>query len=282
MIFDLLLIIGLIILNGFFALSEIAIVTAKKERLERLASEGNKNAKIAIQLGDKPDQFLSSIQVGITLISIIVGAIAGADLTQPVYEWLKNIHFLTGYSWEVAYVIVVVVVTYCTLIIGELVPKRLAINNPERLAVRVARPMRFVSKIASPLVWLLSRSMRGILSLIGSSKNSDNPSVTTREIRGMMAEGIEEGTVEEEEHEIVTRLFQFGDQDVAAVMTPRPEISGIDLEASQEEQRQKLLELNHTRAIAYRKNIDKAVGVIHVREVLDRLLNDEAFKLEKM
>lgn len=279
MIFDILLILALIVLNGFFALSEIAIVTSKKGRLEHWAEEGRKGAQTALDLTSKPNQFLSSIQVGITLIGIIAGAYAGANLAQPVYEWFKDVDFLTGYSWEAAYIIVVAVVTYFTLVIGELVPKRLALHNPEKFAVKVAGTMLIISKVATPLIWFLSRSMKVIFKLTGSGKDSDEPSVTTHEIRGMMAEGIEEGTVEKEEYEIVTRLFQFGDQDVASVMTPRREIAGIDLDATNEEQKQMLLAIDHTLAVAYNENMDNAVGTIHVRSVLVHLLQNATFNL---
>ncbi len=281
MVFDLLLIFGLIILNGFFALSEIAIVTAKKGRLQEWADEGRKGAETAIRLADNPNQFLSSIQVGITLIGIIAGAYAGANLTAPFAEWLQNAGIFGSYSFQAAYIIVVIVVTYFTLIIGELVPKRVAMHNPEKLAARVARPIQFMATAARPFVWLLSRSTKGVLFLIGSKKDADEPSVTTGEIRSMLAEGIEEGTVEEEEHEIVTRLFQFGDQDVAAVMTPRREIAGIDLEASKKEQKQTLIDLTHTRAVVYRNSIDEVAGIIHVRSVLDRMLQGEPFNLKQ-
>lgn len=281
MIFDLLLILGLIILNGFFALSEIAVITAKKTRLQEMKEEGNKGAAIALSLQQNPNNFLSSIQVGITLIGIIAGAYAGANFTTPLAEWLKSIGLLEVYAQQVAYIVVVVVVTYFTLVIGELVPKRLAMSRPENFAAGVARPMRLVSTVARPVVWLLSKSTEGVLFLLRVDKESGEPSVTTGEIRGMLAEGIEEGTVEEEEHEIVTRLFQFGDQDVAAVMTPRTEIAGLDLETSREEQKEALLNLTHTRAVAYRNNIDEAIGVIHVRSVLNRLLQDESFDLKE-
>lgn len=281
MIFDLLLILTLIVLNGFFALSEIAVVTAKKGRLQEKVEEGSKSAEIALHLSDNPNQFLSSIQVGITLIGIIAGAYAAANLTGPVVDLFQNAGIFGGYAQQAAYIIVVAVVTYFTLIIGELVPKRLAMHNSEKFAVNIARPMRFVSTMAKPFVWLLSKSTEGILFLLGSRKDSGEPSVTTREIRSMLAEGIEEGTVEEEEQEIVTRLFQFGDQDVAAVMTPRREIAGINLEASKEEQKQALLDLTHTRAVVYRSNIDEAIGLIHVRSVLDRMLQNEPFNLKQ-
>ncbi len=281
MVFHIALILGLIVLNGFFALSEIAIVTAKKARLQEKADANSKGAEIALQLADNPNQFLSSIQVGITLIGIIAGAYAAANLTAPFYEWIQSTGIFGRYSQEAAYIIVVIIVTYFTLIIGELVPKRIAMHNPEKFAAKVARPMKIISSMTKPIVWLLSRSTQASLFLLGKHMDSDEPSVTTGEIRSMLLEGIDEGTVEEEEHEIVKRLFHFGDQDIAAVMTPRPEIAGIDLESSKEQQKQTLLDLDHTRAVAYRKNMDEAAGVIHVRKVLDHLLREGDFNLEE-
>ncbi len=281
MILDLLLILGLIVLNGFFALSELAIITAKKNRLEEMAAEGVRGANSALHLHENPNQFLSSIQVGITLIGIIAGAYAGANLATPFANFLSSAGLFGDYAFQAAYIIVVAGVTYFTLIIGELVPKRMAMHNPEKFATRVARTMQFFSALAKPAIWLLSKSTKGVLFLFRMDKDSEEPSVTTGEIRNMLAEGIEEGTVEEEEHEIVSRLFHFGDQDVAAVMTPRREIAGIDLEASEEEQKQALLDLTHTRAVVYRENIDEAVGVIHVRSVLDGLLRDKPFNLKQ-
>lgn len=279
MVFDLLLILALIIINGFFALSEIAVVTAKKSRLKEKAEDGNERAKGALNLANNPNQFLSSIQVGITLISIIAGAYAGSNFTEPLATFIQATGWAGVYAWEIAYILVVAIVTYFTLIIGELVPKRLALTHSERFAILVARPMKLVSDLAKPVVWLLSKSTEGALFLFGAHGESNEPSVTTREIRSMLAEGIEEGTVEEEEHKIVTRLFQFGDQDVAAVMTPRREISGIDLEATEQQQKDALLELSHTRAIVYRKNMDEAVGIIHVRSILNHMLQDQPFNL---
>lgn len=278
--FEICVILGLILVNGIFAMSEIAVVTAKKARLKKWAEEGSGSAQTALDMARNPNRFLSTVQVGITLVGIIAGAYGGANLTAPLSKLLEQYAFIAPYVEEVAYLIVVCSITYFTLIIGELVPKRIGLYNPERLAQQMARPMYYLSLAAAPVVWVLSHStniMVRFLRLRGTSE----PSVTTQEIRIMLAEGIKEGTVEEEEHDIIKRLFRFGDQDVGAVMTPRREIVGIDLDATPKENRQTILTLSHARLVAYRGNLDEAAGIIHVRSVLARLLADEPLNLSQ-
>jgi putative hemolysin len=223
----------LLVVNGLFSMSEMAVVSARKVRLQQLANQGNAKARTALDLADSPNQFLSTVQIGITLISTLAGAFGGATLAEKLANQLKllPIPFLVANSDAIALFLVVLMITYLSLVIGELVPKRLALNNPEQIAAGVASPMRLLAKLASPAVHLLSYSTDLVLRLLSIGPSTD-PEVTEEEIKILIEQGTEAGMFEEAEQEMLNRVFRLGDRRVSAMMTPRPDIVWLDLEDS--------------------------------------------------
>ncbi|MGF1494222.1 MAG: hemolysin family protein [Microcoleaceae cyanobacterium] len=272
------ILIVLILVNGLFALSEIAIVSSRKVRLQRLAAQGNRKAIAALELADSPNRFLSTVQVGITLIGIFAGAFGGATLSGKLAEQLVKIPVLEPYAQALSLGMVVCCITYLSLILGELVPKRLAMNNPESLAVMVAQPMKLLSAIAAPVVLLLSASTEFILKLLNSNA-SDQPDVTEEEIKVLIDQGIQSGIVETAEHDIVDRVFRLGDRPVRNFMTPRPDITWLDLKDSIEVNRQKLTGQNFTRVPVCQDGLDNVLGFVRVTDVLNQVLANRPLDL---
>src|SRR5918998_6292415 len=200
----------LILLNGLFAMSETALVSSRKARLRQRADEGDRGARAALELAEEPNRFLSTVQIGISLIGVLAGAFGGATLAEPLAGVLGGVPGLAPYSWAVAFVVVVATITYLSLIIGELVPKRLALNDPEAVSSRVARPMRFLSSLASPGVWFLSASTEVVLRLLGA-RRSEEPPVTEQEFETLLKEGERAGVFEEEERELAIRALRLDD-----------------------------------------------------------------------
>ncbi len=217
---EILIILFLIVLNGILALSEIAIITSRKIKLQKMSQEGNKNADIAIELSESPNQFLSTIQIGITLIGILAGAFGGATIAQVISANLAKVTFLEPYSEALGFLIVVIIITYLSLVVGELVPKRIALNNPEGMAVKIARPMKYLSKITSPLVALLSVSMEFVLKIL-QIKESEEEKASEEEIKLLMEEGTQTGEFEKAEEDIIKRVFMLDDRRATSLMTPR-------------------------------------------------------------
>lgn len=226
---EILLLFLLILANGIFSMSEMAIISSRKVRLQNMANQGNKKARVALELAEAPNRFLSTVQVGITLIGILAGAFGGATISEKLAENLNQIPLLAPYSQGLSFGIVVMVITYLSLIVGELVPKRLALNNPEVIAATVATPMRAIAKVASPVVHLLSASTDLVLRIIGIGPSTE-PQVTEEEIKVLIEQGTEAGMFEEAEQNMVERVFRLGDRPVSALMTPRPDIVWLDLE----------------------------------------------------
>jgi len=224
---EIFIIIGLILLNGLLSMSEIALVSARKARLELEAKRGNKSAKTALKLANEPDRFLSTIQIGITLIGILTGLYSGEAFAYDLAEHVRRIPFLEPYALGVSKTTIVVIVTYLTLIMGELVPKRIGMGYAERVSMLVAKPMNFLSLVASPFVWLLSKSTALTVRLIGTDATEENK-VTEEEIKAIVKEGFDVGEVQEVEQDIVERVFNLGDRNVGSIMTHRSELAGPD------------------------------------------------------
>jgi putative hemolysin len=276
---EIILILILILANGLFAMSEIAIVSSRKARLERLADEGGAGARAALQLAKDPTQFLSAVQVGITLIGIGTGAYGGATIAKPFAAFLKTLPGLAPYADSVSMTVVVAAITFLSLIVGELVPKKIALNNPESLAVIIAVPMRLFAKVAAPVVRLLSASTEIILRLIGVKK-PDEPPVTEEEIKIMIAEGAEYGTFEPAEKDLVDRVFRFGDMRVSAFVTPRTQIDWLDLEEDDAHNLGILTESGHSWLPVARGSLDEIAGIVKTRNVLAHRLSGERLQLE--
>ena len=268
---EILVIFLLFIANGIFAMSEIAVVSAKKVRLQERSNKGNVGARAALELANAPEDFLSSVQIGITLIGILMGALGGGTLAEALAAGLKRVPLLSPYSEAIGVGLVVLGLTYLSLVIGELVPKRLALNNPERIASAVARPMRWLSVLTSPAVRLLTVSTDGLLRLL-RVKPSTEPPVTEEEIQVLIEQGTQAGVFEEAEQDMVTGVFRLGDQQVSTIMTPRTEIVWLDLEDSPEETRRKITESAHTLFPVGQGSLDNILGVVQSKDLLTRCL----------
>jgi putative hemolysin len=269
----------LIIINGLFAMSEIAVVSARKTRLRQWAEEGNPKARAALELANNPNQFLATIQIGITLIGILAGAFGGATIARELDAILSNIPWLAPYSHPVSLALVVLSITYLSLIVGELVPKRLALNNPERVAMAIAAPMQALSRVAYPAVHLLGLSTEFLLRALGM-KPSTEPPVTEEEIRALIEQGTQAGMFEEAEQEMVERVFRLGDRRVSGVMTPRTEIIWLDRAASAQEIRHTITESVHSRFLVADGSLDNVLGVVHAKDLLAHILGEQVVDLD--
>lgn len=280
--FDVALIAVLILLNGVFALSELAIVSARGPRLQAAAKRGSRGAAIARQLAADPGRFLSTVQVGITLIGILAGAYSGASLGQPTGERLRLWFDLDAESARTAgFAVVICVTTYFSLIAGELVPKQFALRAPERIAIAMAVPMLWLSRIAAPLVWLLDASSALVFRLLGLTRESTDR-VTAEELHLIVAEASKSGVIEESERAIISGVVRLADRPVREVMTPRTDVDWIDIAADADAVRDKLLETPHTRLPVARGSVDDIVGVVQARDIAGALFRGEALDLETL
>lgn len=270
----------LIVLNGVFALSEIAIVSSRKPRLQHLANKGNIRAKVALELANAPDHFLSTVQAGITLVGILAGAFGGATISESVAVHLSAVPALAEYAVPVSLAIVVVSITYLSLIIGELIPKQLALKDPERVACMIAIPMRTLSRAMHPIVRFLTFSTNILIRTLGI-KDSLNPTVTEEEIKVMLEEGTKAGTFNEVEQEMVERVFRLADLSVNALMTPRTEIVWLDTEDAQEENFRKIKESSHSFFPVCHGGIDNVLGVVHVKDLFSASLDGPIVSLQQ-
>ncbi len=266
---ELLLIFILVLANGVFALSEMAVVKARKVRLKQWAREGNRRAGVALGLAESPNRFLSTVQIGITLIGILAGAVGGATVAGEIAQGIKGFSYLAPYGEAIGVGIVVLAITFVTLVLGELAPKRIALNNPERIAIVVAGPMRILSTLAYPVVRVLGVSTSAVLRVLGS-RPSREPPVTEEEIRIMIEQGTRLGVFEESEQEMVESVFILNDQRVSAVMTPRPEIEWLDLDDSASDNLAKTIKSSHSLLPVGQGNLDNVVGVAAARDILSR------------
>jgi len=276
--FQIAVIVALTLLNGLFAMSETALVSSRKARLRQRAEAGDRGARTALELADEPTRFLSTVQIGISLIGVLAGAFGGATLAEPLAGLLDGVPELAPYSWAVAFVVVVAAITYLSLIIGELVPKRLALNDPEAVSSRVARPMRFLSILASPGVWFLSASTEVVLRLLGA-RRSEDPPVTEQEFETLLEEGERAGVFEEEERELVGRALRLDDRPVRELMTPRPRIVWLNTEDPPQEHRRLVVEHRHSYYPAARGDLDNLLGLASVKDAWARTMNGESVDL---
>jgi putative hemolysin len=278
---ELLILASLILLNGVFAMSEIAVVTARKTKLQELAQEGSTRAAKALKLANEPSHFLATIQVGITLVGILAGAYGGARLSERLAESLSVYPWLAPYAEELALGIVVVVITYFSLIIGELVPKRLALHNPEAIASLVAGPMSALAKLAHPVVRVLSASTEVVLRLIGSRPSEEAP-VSDEEIRVLMEQGTQAGVFEKSEQTLVRNVLRLDDRVIASLMTPRIDIVHLDLEDPLDVNVQKIIEQRFSRYPVCRGGLENVVGMVHTKAILAQQLSGQPFNLEPL
>ncbi|MGX8012654.1 hemolysin family protein [Mesorhizobium sp. ORM8.1] len=267
----------LICVNGLLSMSELAIVSSRPARLKAMIDRNVKGAGRALALGSNPGKFLSSVQIGITLVGVLSGAFSGATLGERLAQYLA----LTGIRENIAdplgVGIVVALITYASLIVGELVPKQIALKDPERVAVRAAPAMTILAKVSAPVVFLLDISGRAILWLLGQSGQGEEK-VTDEEIKMLVAEAEHHGTIESDERRMIAGVMRLGDRAVRAVMTPRTEVDWINLQSDEAAIRKLLMETQHSRLPAGEGNVDAMVGVVQTRDVLAAILNGKALE----
>lgn len=276
---DIALLLFLILLNGFFSMSEMAVVSSRKARLQRLSDDGSPGAQSALSLNNEPSSFLSAIQVGITSVGILSGAIGEGVLADPLAAWLTQFAPIERYARGIALTIVVVALTYVTVVIGELVPKRLALLAPEGIASLIARPMIWFAESVRPLVWLFTHSSSLLLRLAGA-RRKDEPPVTDEEINVLMEQGAEAGVFHESEQEIVSNVLRLDEQRIAAIMTHRNDIYLIDLAESEEEIRRRIAESPYTRIVVCRDGLEHIVGLLRTTDLLKPALEGAPLDVE--
>ncbi|MCC6773070.1 MAG: HlyC/CorC family transporter [Gemmatimonadaceae bacterium] len=270
-VMEIVLIVLLLLLNGVFAMSEMALVAARHSRLERRAELGDRGARAALQLAQNPTAFLSTVQVGITLAGILAGAYGGATIAQQLGDRLNTQAWIGRHGHQLALLVVVAGITYLSLVLGELAPKRLALGNPERVISLLARPMQVVSIVVRPLVVILTGSTNAIFRLFGLG-TVRAPGVTEHDIRALVEQGMETGAVQRAEREIVENTFRLGDRTVYSIMTPRPDVEWVDLTSAASAMRTTLAGAVHERILICQGEIDQVVGVVRASDLLSRYL----------
>lgn len=270
--FEISIIVLLVLLNGWFAMSEFAVVSARRARLAARAADGSKGARVALKLAENPARFLSSVQIGITLVGILAGAFSGATLAEKLAAWIAaQLPALAAASHAIAIALIVGAITYASLIVGELVPKQIALANREGVAAFVARPMAAMARVASPLLWVLEHSSRLVLKLLGVSR-ADGDSVTEDEVKAMIAEGTRTGVFEPREKELMLGAMRFGDRKVRAVMTPHHDVVSLDLTWEAERLLGAVRASHHSRYPVYRGDPHEVIGVLQVKDLLDLVI----------
>jgi magnesium and cobalt exporter, CNNM family len=267
--FEILILIILILANGVFSLSEIAVVSARKQRMQQRADSGDSRALVALELAHHPTRFLSTVQIGITLIGILSGAFGGATIAEQLALSLSNYPRLAPYADVIGVAVVVIAIAYLSLVFGELVPKRIALADAERIATRVAPSMQALARFATPVVNLLTSSTEAVYRLV-KNKSSQEPAVTEEEVRGMIFEGTRLGVFEEVEQEIVERVFRLGDRKVSSMMTYRTEMIWLDIEDSLATNLQIITASGHSRFPVCQGSQDEVLGILHVKDLLAR------------
>ena len=279
--FDLVLILALVAVNGVLSMSELAIVSSREARLKAMAKSGSRGAKCALDLASEPGRFLSTVQIGITLIGILNGAYSGASLGQPVSQRIEMLGLDKETAEAVGFGLVIVVTTFASLVIGELVPKQFALRNPEAIAAIVARPMGWLSKLTAPFVWLLDQTSALIFRLLGLNREAKNV-VTAEELQLVVAEAQTAGLLEENERAIISGIVRLADRPVREVMTPRTDIDWIDIRCTGSEIKAALSETTHSRLPVAEGSVDNIVGVVATRDMLTALLDGEELNLQRL
>ncbi|MXP65079.1 HlyC/CorC family transporter [Roseomonas sp. M0104] len=275
---ELLVVLFLVLLNGVFSLSELAVVSARRSRLRAMAEEGRSGAQSALALAADPGRFLSTVQIGITLVGVLAGAFSGSTLGGRLAAWLAGLGLSQGIAEPLGFGVVVALVTYLSIVVGELVPKRLALSNAEGLACTVAPLMTVVSRVAAPLVWLLDNSTSLIFRLLGRGTDPEER-VTEDDLRALVAEAERHGAIETAERQMIAGVLRLGERPVRGVMSPRGEVDWIDAAAGQEAAREVLMRTSHSRLPVGDGSADRMIGVVQSRELLAALLRGEALDI---
>lgn len=276
---DIALLLFLILLNGILAMSEIAVVSARKARLQKLADDDSPGAQSALALSNEPSTFLSTIQVGITTVGILSGAIGETALADPLTVWLGNFSLIEPYARGIALTVVIVGLTYFSVVVGELVPKQLGLLAPEKVASLVAPAMNMLARLAGPLVWLLAASSNSLLRLMGAARKEEPP-VTNEEIKVLMEQGSEAGVFHESEQAIVSNVLRLDDQRIGAIMTHRTDIYTIDLAEPEAKIRNRIAASPYTRLVVCRDGLDHIVGILRTADILKNALAGKPLEIE--
>jgi magnesium and cobalt exporter, CNNM family len=276
--FDVVIIVLLVLLNGFFAMSELSVVSSRRGRLKQMAKEGSRGARAAITLVDDPGRFLPTVQIGITMIGVLAGAFSGATLAREIEVWLSDVPVLGPFANGLAIAIVVIGITYLSLIFGELVPKRIALTDAERVAALVSRVLALLSRLTAPLVWFLRHSSDAVLRMLGLP-TTRQVTITDEEVRGLVAEGAAAGVFEPAERDMIDGVMRLADRPVRSIMTPRVDVVWLDLSDSEEEIRKSIIESARSRFPVGRGEIEAVEGVVHAKDLLDRMMAGRPFDL---
>lgn len=275
---DILILVALILLNGLFAMSEIALITSKRSKLQRAAEAGDAAAKAALKLAADPNQFLSTVQVGITSIGVLSGIVGEAALAKPLALWFQGLGVDVVYSNYLGTGVVVLLITYFSIVIGELVPKRLGQSNPEAIARLMARPIAFLAMATRPFVKLLSGSTRFVLRIL-RVKERNQPEVTQEEIQAVLEEGTEAGLIETHEHTMVKNVFRLDDRQIASLMVPRADIIYLDIQHSIEKNLETIELTDHARFPLVNGELNQVLGVLNARKLLSKIAKGEKYEL---
>ncbi len=270
--FELFVILVLVLLNGVFAMSELALVSVRRARLLVLERKGVPGAAMARQLAEDPQRFLPTVQVGISLVSVLAGVFGGARLSARLGAWLAGFPAIAPFAESLSLAAIVVFTTYLSLVIGELVPKQLALRRPELVAAAVAQPLALLARLSSPIVWVLGKSSSLAMRLFGA-ENEERQGVTDEELKELLAEGTQEGVIETEERDMIERLLRLADKPVRAIMTPRTELAWIDRTDPRRDIAATLKAAAHSRFVVCDGTVDNVVGVVQAKDILDRILD---------
>ena len=274
---EIIIILILIILTGYLSMAELAVVSVRKAKMQKYIEEGNKNAEIVLELLKDPNEFLSTVQIGISLIGVLTGAFGGVTLSEP----LANAISFIPYSQPISVAIVVIITTYLTLVVGEIVPKVIALNDPERISLKVAKSMVILEKVSKPVSFILAKSSSFLLWVLRIENKNDDV-VTEEEIELMIKEGREDGTIEQEEEDIIKRVFKLDDQKVESIMTPRNEIIWIDLEDDKDINKVKIIESKRSIFPIASGELDDFIGVVQAKDILSAMFGDDEFDIHKI
>lgn len=277
---EIIIILFLIILNGVFSMAEIALISSRKTKLEIASKNGNKRAQAALDLANAPARFLSTVQIGITLISILTGIYSGDQLKEYIMPFFEKIPVLQPYASSLSVGVITICVTYFTLIFGELVPKRIGMAKSEEIAMFVVKPMNVLSKITAPFIWLLSKSSDILFKISGLVEN--DTSVTEEEIKTLMQEGATGGTIEEIEHEIVQNVFHLGDRRITSLMTNINEVTYLDIDDDPSENMEKIIQKKHSVYPVCKDGINDMVGLLYIKDLLGKSFEEEIKNLDKL
>nr|WP_294999276.1 hemolysin family protein [uncultured Methanobrevibacter sp.] len=274
---EIIIILILIILTGYLSMAELAVVSVRKAKMQKYLEENDKRAQIVMELLEDPNEFLSTVQIGISLIGVLTGAFGGVTLAEPLSKLISFI----PYNEPISVAIVVIITTYLTLVVGEIVPKVIALNDPERVSLKVAKSMVILEKVSKPVSFILAKSSSFLLWLMRIENRNDDI-VTEEEIELMIKEGREDGTIEQEEEDIIKRVFKLDDQKVESIMTPRNEIIWIDLEDDRDINKVKIIESKRSIFPIASGELDDFIGVVQAKDILAALFNEDEFDIHKI